>query len=76
MIIKFKIQLFGIRYFYTMYVFVNIEEIKNTLREFHAENGCKIKNTQADFKKVVSYIKKSVVIRQGSAHMNDAKKRQ
>ena len=39
---------------------MNIEEIKNTLREFQAENGWKIKNTQADFKKVVSYIKKKV----------------
>ena len=41
-----------------IYIFVNIEEIKNTLREFQAENGWKIKNTQADFKKVVSYKKK------------------
>ena len=43
-------------------MFVNIKEIKNTLREFQAENGRKIKNTQADFKKVVSYKKKSVVV--------------
>ena len=43
-----------------IYIFVNIEEIKNTLREFQAENGWKIKNTQADFKKVVSYKKKKV----------------
>ena len=39
MIIKFKIQLLGIRYFYTMFVFVNTEEIKNTFREFQADNG-------------------------------------
>ena len=39
-------------------MFVNIKEIKNTLREFQAENGPKFKNTQADFKKVVSYIYK------------------
>ena len=39
---------------------MNIEEIKNTLREFQAENGWKIKNTQADFKKVVSYKKKKL----------------
>ena len=58
MIIKFKIQLLWIRYFYTIFIFVNIGEIKNTLREFQAENGWKIKNTQADFKKVVSYKKK------------------
>ena len=60
MIIKFKIQLLYIRYFYTIYIFVNTEEIKNTLREFQAENGWWIKNAQADFKKVVSYKKKSV----------------
>ena len=59
MIIKFKIQLLGIRYSYTVYVFVNIEEIKNTLREFQAENGLKIKNTQADLKKM-SLIKNKV----------------
>ena len=41
-----------------IYIFINIEEIKNTLREFQAENGQKFKNTQAEFKKVVSYIKK------------------
>ena len=57
MIIKFKIQLL---FFYTIFIFVNIEEIKNSLREFQAENGWKIKNTHAGFKKVVSYIKKSV----------------
>ena len=44
-----------------IYIFVNIEEIKNILREFQAENSWKIKNTQADFKKVVSYKKKSVL---------------
>ena len=44
-----------------IYIFVNIEEIKNTLREFQAENDWKIKNTQADFKKVVSYKKKKSV---------------
>ena len=37
---------------------MNIEEIKNTLREFQAQNGRKFKNTQAEFKKVVSYKKK------------------
>ena len=57
MIIKFKIQLLKIRYFYTIHTFVNIEEITNTLREFQAENDQKFKNTQADFKKIVSYIK-------------------
>ena len=39
---------------------MNIEEIKNTLREFQAQNGQKFKNTQAELKKVVSYKKKSV----------------
>ena len=39
---------------------MNIEQIKNTLREFQAENRQKFKNTQAEFKKAVSYIKKSV----------------
>ena len=48
-----------------IYIFVNIEEIKNTLREFQAENGWKIKNTQADFKKVVSYKKKKVYTAKG-----------
>ena len=43
-----------------IYIFVNIEEIKNTLKEFPAKNSRKIKNTQADFKKVVSYKKKKV----------------
>ena len=37
---------------------MNIEQIKNTLREFQAENRQKFKNTQAEFKKAVSYIKK------------------
>ena len=37
---------------------MNIEEIKNTLREFQAQNSEKFKNTQAEFKKVVSYKKK------------------
>ena len=41
-----------------IYIFINIKEIKNTLREFQAENGQKFKNTQAEFKKVVSYKKK------------------
>ena len=36
---------------------MNIEKIKNTLREYQAENGRKFKNTQAEFKKAVSYIK-------------------
>ena len=39
---------------------MNIEEIKNTLREFQAQNSRKFKNTQAELKKVVSYKKKSV----------------
>ena len=39
-------------------MFVNIEKIKNTLREFQAENGRKFKNTQAELIKAVSYIKK------------------
>ena len=39
---------------------MNIDEIKNILREFQAQNGQKFKNTQAEFKKVVSYKKKSV----------------
>ena len=39
---------------------MNIEQIKNTLREFQAENRWKIKNTQAELKKAVSYIKKKV----------------
>ena len=56
--IKFKIQLLKKRYLYMIYIFINIEEIKNTLREFQAENGRKFKNTQAEFKKVVSYKKK------------------
>ena len=43
---------------------MNIEEIKNTLRKYQAENSQKFKNTQADFKKVVSYIKKSVYLLQ------------
>ena len=37
---------------------MNIEQIKNTLREFQAENRRKFKNTQAKFKKAVSYKKK------------------
>ena len=40
---------------------MNIEQIRNTLREFQAENRQKFKNTQADFNKAVSYIKKSVM---------------
>ena len=40
---------------------MNIEEIKNTLREFQAQNGRKFKNTQAEFKKVVSYKKKKCI---------------
>ena len=43
-----------------IYIFINIEEIKNTLREFQAENGRKFKNTQAELKKVVSYKKKCI----------------
>ena len=41
---------------------MNIKEIKNTLREFQAQNGQKFKNAQAELKKVVSYEKKSVDI--------------
>ena len=41
---------------------MNIKQIKNTLREFQAENRQKFKNTQAEFKKAVSYIKKKVYI--------------
>ena len=37
---------------------MNIEKIKNTLREFQAQNSRKFKNTQAELKKVVSYKKK------------------
>ena len=33
---------------------------KNNLREFELQNGKKFKKTQAEFKKVVSYIKKKV----------------
>ena len=39
-----------------IHILLNIEEIKNTLREFQAKNGPKFKNTQAEFKKAVSYI--------------------
>ena len=39
---------------------MTIKEIKNNLREFQAQNSRKFKNTQAEFKKVVSYKKKSV----------------
>ena len=45
---------------------MNIEQIKNTLREFQAENRQKFKNTQAEFKKAVSYIKKKVYIHSAS----------
>ena len=40
---------------------MNIEQIKNTLREFQAENKRKFKNTQAEFKKAVSCIRKGYV---------------
>ena len=40
---------------------MNIKQIKNTLREFQAENRQKFKNTQAELKKAVSYKKKSVL---------------
>ena len=43
-----------------IYLFANIEGIRNTLEKFQAENGQKFKNTQAEFKKAVSYIKKNV----------------
>ena len=39
---------------------MNIEQIKNTLREFQAENRQKFKNTHGEFKKAVSYKKKGV----------------
>ena len=39
---------------------MNIQQIKNTLREIQAENRRKFKSTQAEFKKAVSYKKKSV----------------
>ena len=42
---------------------MNIEQIKNTLRELQAENRPKSKNTQAEFKKAVSYIKKKVQLK-------------
>ena len=57
-IIKFKIQLLLIRYFYKIHIFINVEEIKNILSEFQAENSRKFKNTQAELKKVVPYKKK------------------
>ena len=40
---------------------MNMEQIKNTLREFQAENRRKFKNTQAEFKKAVSFKKNSVL---------------
>ena len=43
---------------------MNIEQIKNTFREFQAENRQKFKNTQAEFKKAVSYEKKKCTHRQ------------
>ena len=48
-------------YFYTIQKFMNIEQIEDIIREFQAENRQKFKNTQAEFKKAVSYIKKSVL---------------
>ena len=42
---------------------MNIEQIKNILREIQAENRRKFKNTQAELKKAVSYIKKVYVLR-------------
>ena len=41
-----------------IHILIYVEEIKNTIREFQAENGPKFKNPQAEFKKVVSYKKK------------------
>ena len=38
---------------------MNIEQIKNTLGEFQAENRQKFKNTQAEFKKDVSHENKA-----------------
>ena len=40
---------------------MSIEQIKNTFREIQAENRQKFMNTQAEFKKAVSYIKKKVL---------------
>ena len=54
---------------------MNIEEIKNTLREFQAQNGRKFKNTQAEFKKVVSYKKKKSVLAQATLPGSSAKMR-
>ena len=39
---------------------MNIEQNKNTTREFRAENRQKFKNTQAELKNAVSYIKKKL----------------
>ena len=36
-----------------IYVCVNIKELKNTLREFQAENGQKFTNTQADLTSLI-----------------------
>ena len=46
---------------------MNINKIRNTLREFQAENSQKFKNTQAELKKAVSYIKKSVSFTESQA---------
>ena len=40
---------------------MNIKQIKNTLKKFQAENRRKFRNTQAEFKKAVFYIKKRSV---------------
>ena len=39
-------------------MFIDIEEEKNILKEFWAENSRKFKNIQAELKKAVSCIKK------------------
>ena len=59
--IKFKIHAIVLNRVltYNLYFFY-IQEIKNTLREFQAQNDQKFKNTQAEFKKDVSYKIKNV----------------
>ena len=52
-----------------IYIFVNIEEIKNTLKEFQAENGRKLKNTQAEFEKSRLLYKKKVYSQRGAVSL-------
>ena len=42
-------------------MFYALKKIKNNLRDIEPQNGKKIKKTQAEFKKVVSYKKESVI---------------